>query len=205
MPAPAEILQSLADVTREMTVLAMVWHALIALAVAGIILGWRPSKKLGASVLALPLLSVSVLSWLYHNPFNGMVFSAFAIALLLIGLRMPAEKVERPPSWAACAGALMIAFGYVYPHFLEAGPPLRYLYAAPAGLIPCPTLSFTIGFALLAKGFSSRAFSITLGVLGLFYGIFGAFRLGVAIDIVLVAGAAALLVLSRTLNPAVRA
>ena len=93
-------------------------------------------------------------------------------------------------------GSFLILFGWVYPHFLGTGSWLRYLYAAPAGLIPCPTLSFTIGFALLANGFSSRGYATVLGLLGLFYGLFGTFRLGVRIDLVLVIGSLALLTLS---------
>ena len=62
--------------------------------------------------------------------------------------------------------------------------------------LTCPTLSFVIGFALLASGFSSRILSITLGAIGLFYALFGAFRLGVRIDLILLLGAASLLVLA---------
>lgn len=199
MPTPAEILQTLSAVAREMTALAVGWHILVAFVAIRALSGWRPSKRFGASVLALPLLSVSVLAWLYGNPFNGVVFAGFAILLLAFGLRRPAGRIERPPVWAAAAGTLLVAFGWVYPHFLGAGSWTRYLYAAPAGLIPCPTLSFSIGLALLAKGFSSRGYSFSLGSLGLFYGLFGAFRLGVMIDLVLAAGASALLILSRTL------
>jgi hypothetical protein len=196
MPTPAEILRTLAATSREMTALAVGWHVLLAFVVIRILTGWRPSKRFGASVLALPLLSVSALAWRYGNPFNGAVFAGFAALLLVLGLRRPQDQVDRPPAWAAIIGSLLILFGWVYPHFLGTGPWLRHLYAAPAGLIPCPTLSFAIGFALLAKGFSSRGYSTVLGLLGLFYGLVGTFRLGVGIDLVLVFGSLALLALS---------
>jgi len=196
MPTPTQILQALAAIANEQLFLAISWHALIGLTVIGIVLGWRPTKKAGAAALALPLLSVSALAWAYKNPFNGIVFLLSAMAVIAIGLRRPQEKVDPAPVWASVAGAVMIIFGWVYPHFLEGGPWLRYLYAAPSGLIPCPTLSFVIGFALLANGFSSRSLSITLGAIGVFYALFGALRLGVRIDLVLLLGAVALFILA---------
>ena len=88
----------------------------------------------------------------------------------------------------------------VYPHFFGISyplpwvfGPLAYLYAAPTGLIPCPTLSLVIGFALLGGGLGSRAWSISLAAVGLFYGLFGVMRLRVYWDIPLIFGAAALL------------
>ena len=87
----------------------------------------------------------------------------------------------------------MIAFGWGYPHFLE-GHPTSYLFAAPLGLLPCPSLSVASGFALLGNGLGARAWSITLSVLGLFYGLFGVLRLGVLIDIGLVGGAIVLFI-----------
>ncbi|OGD19635.1 MAG: hypothetical protein A2W03_02345 [Candidatus Aminicenantes bacterium RBG_16_63_16] len=196
MPTPTEILQALAAIVNEQRILAISWHAWLAITVIGIVLGWRPARRAGAVALAIPLLSVSTLAWAYRNPFNGLVFLLSAMAVIAIALRRPPEKVEPAPVWASAAGALMIIFGWIYPHFLEGGSWLRYLYAAPSGLIPCPTLSFVIGFSLLANGFSSRSLSITLGALGLFYALFGAFRLGVRIDLVLLLGAVALLILA---------
>jgi len=201
MPTPTEILNGLALTANEMTILAVVWHVLAALAIIGIIFGWRPSRKMGASLLAIPLLSVSILAWIYSNPFNGAVFLLFAIILIIIGLRLPNEKIQKAPTWALMFGVLMILFGWIYPHFLENGSWFKYLYAAPMGLIPCPTLSFTIGFALIANGFSSRSWSIILAALGAFYSIFGAFRLGVHIDFVLLAGSLLLLIQAITLKP----
>lgn len=197
MPTPAEILQSLAAISNEQQVLAVIWHALVAAIVLGTLFGWRPTRKRGSMALAFPLLSVSVLAWLYKNPFNGLVFLLGAAGLAFLGSRQPATAVEKSPAWASAGGVLMIAFGWVYPHFLEQASWAEYLYRAPVGLIPCPTLSLVIGFALLAKGFSSRAWANVLAALGIFYSLFGALRLGVELDIGLLVGAAALVVLAN--------
>jgi len=92
------------------------------------------------------------------------------------------------PLWSFAFGVIMIAFAWVYPHFVPGSSWLKYLYAAPTGLIPCPTLSLVVGFALLTRGFSSRAWTLTLVIIGLFYGLFGALRLGVRIDFLLLIG-----------------
>ena len=200
MPSRAEILQTLGLVSNEQAILAIIWHVLIAIAVIGIFLGWRPSKKLGATALSIPLISVSVIAWVYKNPFNGLVFLLLAVILFIIGLRRPSEKVDAPPVWASVAGALLVVFGWVYPHFLMGGTWLKYLYRAPTGLIPCPTLCLVIGLALLANGFSSRAWSVCLGIVGVFYGLTGVFSLGVTIDVVLLLGALSLLILAFTVR-----
>jgi len=198
MPSRAEILQTLGLVSNEQAILAVIWHVLLGIAAIGFLFGWRPSKKLGGMALSIPLLSVSVIAWLYKNPFNGLVFLIFAAVLFIIGLRRPSEKVDAPPVWAKVAGVVLVIFGWVYPHFLTGGSWLRYLYRAPTGLIPCPTLCLVIGLALLANGFSSRAWSICLGIVGVFYGLTGVFSLGVTIDVVLLLGALSLLILAFT-------
>ena len=195
MPTPTDILQALTAISNEQQLLAIIWHGLIAAITIGILFGCRPTRRQGAIALAFPLLSVSVLAWLYKNPFNGIVFLLAAAVLAIIGSRQPATPVEKPPAWASVIGGLMIAFGWVYPHFLANASWIEYLFRAPTGLIPCPTLSLVIGFALMAKGFSSRAWSNVLGSVGIFYSLFGALRLGVILDIGLFIGAAALIVL----------
>jgi hypothetical protein len=189
MPSPEAILNGLSSIANQWWLLAAAWHAYFAVLVVGLILGARPSKRIGGILLALPLLSVSALAWTAANPFNGLLLGAAGLALIVLALRLPPEPVEIAAPWLVVAGAMMFVFGWVYPHFLDTFPPFAYLYAAPTGLVPCPTLSIVIGLALMVGGLDSRLWTSVLAVTGLFYGVFGALRLGVTIDVVLLLGA----------------
>lgn len=190
MPSPEQILNSLAAIANQWWILATLWHLYFGVLAAGLLLGARPSKRVGGVLLGLPLLSVSALAWSTANLFNGVIFAFVGLALIAIALRMlPNEPVEIASIWGVGAGAVMFIFGWVYPHFLETTSLLPYLYAAPTGLVPCPTLSIVIGLALVVGGLDSRMWSAVLGGTGLFYGVFGALRLGVSIDYVLLIGA----------------
>jgi hypothetical protein len=90
------------------------------------------------------------------------------------------------PEARSCAGS-----AWFYPHFLS-GPAWQYLYAAPLGLLPCPTLAYLLGASLLTNSFGSKTWAILLGSLGLLYGVIGVFVLRVALDWFLVAGGAVL-------------
>lgn len=193
MPTPAEILQSLAHITERWRTLAIVWHVYYGVLVAGLLAGVRPSKPLAGVLLAIPLFSVSILAWLAANPFNGAVFALLGLALVVLAFTLRREPIAIGPVWAVVAGAVMIAFGWVYPHFVNTSSITEYLYAAPTGLIPCPTLSITIGLVLVLGGLDARAWPLVLAAVGIFYGVFGALRLGVTIDLVLLAGAVALI------------
>jgi len=201
MPTPDQILEGLAAIANEQTWLAIVWHIILAGIIIALLARWRPERKLGAVAATLPLLSVAALALSAGNLFNAIVFFLFAILLLaVLSLGLPPGRVAPAPTWARLVGGTLIAFGWAYPHFLRGASTLKYLYAAPVGLIPCPTLSVLVGFTLLAAGFTSRAFSLSLGVLGMFYGAFGAFRLGVRIDVVLLAGALILMAFAMTIR-----
>jgi hypothetical protein len=194
MPAPELILNGLSNIANQWWLLAAAWHAYFAVLMVGLILGVRPSKRVAGILLALPLLSVSVLAWTAANPFNGALLGLAGVALIVLAFRLPNEPIHIAPLWVVVAGALMFVFGWVYPHFLDTFPVFTYLYAAPTGLVPCPTLSIVIGLALIAGGLDSRLWTSVLAATGLFYGLFGALRLGVTIDIVLLFGALAALV-----------
>ncbi len=189
MPSSLEFLAGLTRTANDWSRLAIAWHVFIAALLIALLLGWRPSRRLAGILLVLPLLSVSVLAWGSRNPFNGIVFGVAALVLVILALRMPSGRVQLGSGWLAALGGLLVAFGWVYPHFLETGPWTTYLYAAPLGLVPCPTLSVVIGLALMLGELDSRAWSIVLGATGVLYGLVGAFRLGVMIDLVLLAGA----------------
>ena len=189
MPTPEQILAGLHQIANQWQMLAIFWHLYLGVLVLSFAFGWRPSKRVVGILLSVPLLSVSVLAWMLANPFNGLVFAVVGVALLVVAARLPDEPIHFAPSWALGMGILMFVFGWVYPHFLDTESLLPYLYAAPMGLIPCPTLSIVIGISLMLEGLGSRAWSLVLGLTGVFYGLFGALRLGVAIDLILLVGA----------------
>lgn len=194
MPSAAEITQGLSLISREWTTVAILWHVYFVVIVAvALLLGTGKSLRRWTGVaLVLPLLSVSALAWMTGNPFNGAVFALLSMICLVVSLRLrPGPVTLSTGPWFGFGAALML-FGWVYPHFVEARSALDYLYEAPLGLVPCPTLSMVIGLTLVLNGLDSRHWSLALSVAGLFYGIFGTVYLGVAIDSVLVLGALSL-------------
>lgn len=191
MPSAEEIRFALERIANDWRLLAVAWHLLLALFVASLALGARPSKRVAGLLLATPLLSAGALAWAHANPFNGAALSATAIGLVVVALRLPAAPIHLARPWAIAIGAIMFAFGWVYPHFLETSSFLPYLVASPVGLIPCPTLAVVLGLSIILGGFGALAWAFLLATAGAFYGLFGALHLGVSLDWGLLFGAAA--------------
>lgn len=192
MPTPEQILDALTEIANRWRGLAIGWHLYFGAILVALLVGARPSRRVVGVLLALPLLSVSALAWATGNSFNGLVFLVVAVAAALFSLTGPTGEVCIGRLWAVVVGALLLAFGWTYPHFLHDGPLLRYLYSAPTGLVPCPTLAAVIGLGLIVDGLGSRGWCLLLGATGLFYALFGALRLGVRIDAMLLVGAVAI-------------
>jgi hypothetical protein len=188
MPHATEILDGLSVITNQATGIAVAWDIVIAMALVALAAGWRPSQRTARLLIGMPLASVAGVAIVFDNPFNGSVFAASALSLTVIAMGGDRRLVSRGSTWMRGTGVATIAFGWVYPHFLG-GHPAVYLYAAPVGLVPCPTLAAVIGFALLGNGLGSRVWSLTLAAVWLFYGLFGVLGLGVLLDIGLVGGA----------------
>jgi hypothetical protein len=193
MPEKTQILNSLQSIANQYSFVAIIWHVVILIFFILLFFRVVATQRTTGILISLPLISVAVFAWMSGNPFNGSVFTLFAVLVLIFGFRVPVIPLETSRLPFLIIGILMIIFGLVYPHFLENGSPVRYLFAAPTGLIPCPTLSLVIGLALIFSGFNSQAMMLTLVVAGLFYGIFGAFRLGVMLDLFLLFGTGSLL------------
>jgi hypothetical protein len=197
MPSPPEILAGLSEIANRAFPLAVVWHGLVAAVLVAWIAGWRPRPRTSGLVLTLPLASVSVIAWSFGNPFNGLVFALLAIVLSILALRAPAtaEHVEHRWPWPTIVGGSLVAIAWVYPHFLLR-PPTAYLYGAPMGLLPCPTLMLVIGFVLVAGERVGRSAKLMLAAAGLFYAAMGVFQLRVWIDLPLLVAVAVLVLLA---------
>ena len=192
VPPQQTILDSLTTIANEWRVVAIVWHGLLAASLLALLLGWRPTSRLLGGLIVLPIASVSVISWTSANPFNAVAFGILTALLLAIVTRFRSRPVEFASPLALSAGAALILFGWTYPHFLKANSWTEYAYAAPFGLLPCPTLAVAVGATLMFALFRLRAWSALLGAAGFLYGTVGVFRLGVTLDVLLLAGVAAL-------------
>ena len=194
MPKTEEILNGLQKIVNDYSTIAIIWHVIFYALIAALIFKWLPSNRFFGLLICVPILSVAVLAFLSGNPFNGILFSILTVLIIIFGLRVSSQPVQTSQFIFMVIGILMIVFGLVYPHFIKSDSFLKYLYASPVGLIPCPTLSILIGFLLLYNGFGSQSLTLTFIVFGLFYGIFGVLKLAVYLDIFLVFGTIALLV-----------
>lgn len=189
MPTAETLLRQLAAIANDLIGIAMAWHVILASVLVAIALGWRPAAR--PTVLALAALPVSVAlsAAAYGNPFNAISFAALAV-LLAIG-RTTATSTAHAPAWARLLGGSLIAYAWVYPHFLV-GPWTQYLYAAPLGVVPCPTLALLAGVTLVAHGFGSRFVPAVLAAWCTVYALVGIVRLGVWLDVGLAAAAVGL-------------
>jgi hypothetical protein len=182
VPSPDVILTGLATIANDWRWLAIAWHVLLVGVTAVLIAGWRPSNRLAGWLLITPVFSVSLLALVSGNPFNATVFAMLAAMLLAATARFSNATVRvATRAWFA-AGSAFIVFGSTYPHFLETQSWTTYLYAAPFGLVPCPTLAVVIGVTIACRSLRATLWSAALVVAGLAYGAIGVFRLGVALD-----------------------
>ena len=188
MPTTTEILSGLIHISNQYLYLAMAWHLVFYILLIALLSRKTIPRLLPVLVLSPAMLSVSVLAWTNGNPFNGAVFAVLFLLFLTVGLFGRSTPGRNFHSAFRLGGFILLAYGFLYPHFLVTEGPLMYFIASPAGLIPCPTLSVIIGFALISDGFRSKALSIILTVAGLFYSLFGMFRLGVMLDLGLLFG-----------------
>jgi hypothetical protein len=202
MPTPDTILGGLTAIANEWRSLAVFWHAYVAGLLLAIATRRGLSNRLIGALLVLPLLSVSGLAWRSDNPFNGTVFAAVSLALGIVVFRLPPAAIQIASGPSMVVGLICLAFGWAYPHFLATTNPLWYLIAAPLGLLPCPTLSAIVGLTLMVEP-RSTTWMLTLASISFVYATIGVFGLAVTIDIVLFAGAAALVadVVVRSRSP----
>ena len=72
MPSPSEILDGLTAITNQWRGVAAGWPVLVGVLVLSLVSGWRPTERLLAVLITLPLVSVSILAWSAGNAFNGL-------------------------------------------------------------------------------------------------------------------------------------
>jgi hypothetical protein len=205
MPPSGVIIDGLTAIANENLPLAYAWHVFFGTLIVALIAGWRPAQRIAALLVVLPLASVSLVSVRGGNPFNAAVFGLVFITLVAISLTLPRARIQIARRWIAAGGAVFVVFGWMYPHFVRADSWLTFTYAAPLGLVPCPTLAAVLGLSAILQLYRLRLWNATVAITGVVYGMIGVFRLGVGLDYGLLAAVVFVLFLPRTsraaLNP----
>jgi hypothetical protein len=199
MPPPEVILDGLTTIANDWRWLAIAWHVFAAALLLQFLAGWRPSVRMVTALLIAPIASVSLVSGFSHMAFNAAAFAALCAALIASVRRFGGEPVKPAGSVRIALSTACLLLGWAYPHFVVAQSWVTYIYAAPVGLVPCPTLLVVIGITLTLPGLGSRFWAIALTAAGLAYGLIGVFRLGVMLDWGLILASATLAV-SRSLK-----
>jgi len=193
MPTRQEMLAGLIRLANTYTDIAIIWHIVTFILIGVLFAGWKPKNNMMILLLSSLPMSVCVFASLQGNFFNAAVFALLVIMSIYATVGSGNEVIKGNRSWPDIIGLLLIIYGLFYPEFLNANSLVEYAYAAPTGLIPCPTLAVLTGFALLYNGFGSVKWAMTLVISGMFYGLFGVFYLKMYLDWFLVAGASILL------------
>jgi len=194
MPAPTEILAGLSQIAKVAFPAAVAWHVVVAGLLTALLLGVRFTARWMGLVVVAPIVSAAVFAGFFGNPFNAIALGVLALALGVMSAIASDTPIKLARDWKGRLGGAVLLFAWIYPHFLEDRHWSAYLYGAPLGLIPCPTLSLCIGLALLTD-LPSRPFRIVLSAWGLFYSLFGMVRLGVWLDVGLLMASITLIVL----------
>jgi len=195
MPSSDDILKSARFLANNYLYVAIVWHLLIYFFLFLCVFSrFQLSGSSLGSLVSLALLSVSFFAWQVNNPVNGTVFLSAGILLLFFSFKEKRGDLFYNPSFLLRATGIVVLFlGLIYPHFL--GPQfLVYLYAAPIGILPCPTLLIATGLSMIFVSGRSRKRLIVLLMLDILYGLMGVFWLHVYLDIILLIASAGLLV-----------
>jgi hypothetical protein len=94
MPSADGILAGLSETANTWRSLAVTWHLLLSALLVAFVAGCRLSTRPIALVAIGSVLTVSALSWVSDNPFNGIVFAALATALIGAVTRSRAATIQ---------------------------------------------------------------------------------------------------------------
>lgn len=202
MPTPTDLLAQLQQTADAFTPVALAWHLAVIAALACLDFGvWRPRAPDAVWLAGGPVVSAAMIAFASGNLFNAIVLGAIVIALGALAGQLP-ERTLTPaaPGWRLL-GLGAVGYALAYPHFVTIAA-WSDLGLVPTGVLPCPSLALTVGFGLLGNGFGSRAWSWLAATAAALYGVFGVVRLGVWLDLGLVAAAVALAARAATLRAA---
>jgi len=197
--SPEEITSMLLAITNQLKLFSVIVHIIFLAIIAAGLIYKKFRNVLFFTFIAFLSISATIIGVMYLLLPNIIIFGMFFVLILNAyrnkKLNFNLEKLEPISIFFGIIG--MIG-GFWYLHWVENPIWLNALFYSPLGSINCPTMLTVCAFLCLTEKPRSRILENVVGLITLFFGFFGIFRLGAYIDIVLVVCSLFLLVRSRS-------
>ena len=187
---PEAITGMLETVAKETRGYAAVVHLLFLVVLGlGLLMG-RLRNLLFSLFIAIISLSATVFAIKYVIAPNVIIFGMFFVLILHAWLTKQLHfDLKHSAPIDLFFGIFGLVFGFWYLHWVESPVWLHALFFSPLGVVNCPTLLTVCGFLCLSQKPRSAPLEATVGLITLYFGFFGIFRLGAYVDVVLVLSA----------------
>ncbi len=194
MKSPDAIAALLTTVSRDLSGYSVFTHVLFTLVLATGLLFRGIRSILFSLWIAFLSLSAAIVSIIYVIIPNMIVFMMFFVLIIrAYRAKQLNFSFEKSSSVEVILGSLALVFGYWYLHWVEAPIWVNAILYSPLGVVNCPTMITTCGFLILGERPRSAHLEAAVGLITLYFGFFGLFRLGASVDIILILCAAFLL------------
>jgi len=185
MRPPQAISRMLAVVAGDLAMYSLFMHAaFLAALAAGLLLPGARVRLFGGFLGFLAASAAGVALYYFILP-NILLFGLY-FALILHGLWRGGLSWDLGKINAAdrLFGLLGLIFGFWYLHWVQSPLMLNALLFSPLGVVNCPTMLTISGFLCLASQRPSML-ELVSGVVCVYFGLFGIFRLGAYVDMAL--------------------
>ncbi|HVP21622.1 MAG TPA: hypothetical protein VMS73_07140 [Anaerolineaceae bacterium] len=187
MKSPNAITKTLEGLSSDVRSYSVFIHVLF-LVVVGVGLVFRRGRDfLFSMFLALLSLSAMIISIKYLIAPNILMFTMiFGLILYAFLSKQIHFNFKNAAPIDLFFGFLGLVFGFWYLHWVESPLWLNAFLLSPLGTANCPTLLTICGFLCLSNEPRLALLEVAVGLMTLFFGFFGIFRLGAYVDIVLI-------------------
>lgn len=186
--ASTNILNYLFMISNKNIFLNICIHILVIFAIACVYLlkNIKVKKYIFHGTILILFLSVTINAVVYGNPFHAITFGILTVIAVfqLVRGKNPIDMPEK--GMKMIIAITFIIIGLWYPEFMNVNM-IKYLMVSPTGIVPCPTLITTLGMLNLYYPKVNKLQFIVTVCFGVIYGFIGTIKLGVYLDLSLIA------------------
>jgi len=187
LKTPESIASMLQGVAADARTYSAIVHALFVVVAAVGLFFKRSRSVLFASFIAFLSLSATAVAVRYVIAPNVILFGVFfALILHAYFTKQLTFTLESVAPVDLLFGLVGLVFGFWYLHWVDSPVWANALLYSPLGSANCPTMLTVAGFLCLSQRPRSDLLEAFVGLMTLYFGFFGIFRLGAYVDVALV-------------------